>query len=292
MSRVSPSRRSATARAAATRALLLRGGGRLGGGAGRDRAGELLAGRGEVRGDAASCCRTAAASRSSASGSRPGRAGLGQRGGQVPPALGGQGGQPAHPLLRAGQAVAGVLGRRRPRGLGRRDLLERGQLGPRLRERRLDLVAALAQPLLVAVVGGERAAQGHDVVGEQAQPRVALVGLHLRRPAGRLGLAAERLELAAKLGGEVGEPGEVALHRLELAQGLLLALLVLEDAGSLLDEGPAVLRSRRQHGVELALPDDDVQLAADPAVAEQLLHVDQAAAVAVDGVLRLARCGT
>ena len=46
-----------------------------------------------------------------------------------------------------------------------------------------------------------------------------------------------------------------------------------------------VLRAGLQDGVELALPDDDVQLAADAAVAHQLLDVDQPALVAVDGVL-------
>ena len=45
---------------------------------------------------------------------------------------------------------------------------------------------------------------------------------------------------------------------------------------------------RRQHGVELALADDDVLLAADPGVREQLLDVEQAARRAVDRVLALA----
>jgi hypothetical protein len=61
---------------------------------------------------------------------------------------------------------------------------------------------------------------------------------------------------------------------------------VLQDAGRLLDEAAAVLRTGRQDGVELPLADDDVQLAADAAVAHQLLDVDQPAPRAVDGVLR------
>ena len=40
-----------------------------------------------------------------------------------------------------------------------------------------------------------------------------------------------------------------------------------------------------QHGVEAPLADDDVHLAAEPRVAEQLLHVEQPADVAVDRVL-------
>ena len=106
--------------------------------------------------------------------------------------------------------------------------------------------------------------------------------------AGGLGLAAERAELAADLAGEVVDPGEVGLHRLELAERLLLALAVLEDAGGLLDEAAALLGGGAQHGVELALADDDVHLAADAGVGQQLLDVEQPAGRAVDGVLRAA----
>ena len=48
--------------------------------------------------------------------------------------------------------------------------------------------------------------------------------------------------------------------------------------------GPGV-----EHGVELALRHDDVLLAAHAAVGQQLLHVEQPAGHAVDGVLALAR---
>ena len=61
--------------------------------------------------------------------------------------------------------------------------------------------------------------------------------------AGDLGLVPERLELAADLAGEVAQPGEVGLHRVELAEGLLFAAAVLEDAGGLLDEAAALLRA-------------------------------------------------
>ena len=127
-----------------------------------------------------------------------------------------------------------------------------------------------------------------QVVGEQPQPRVAQVGLDDGGAAGDLGLPAERLELAAQLDGEVLHAGEVGLHRVELAERLLLALAVLEDAGGLLDEAAALLRAGAQHGVELALADDDVHLAADARVGEQLLDVEQPARLAVDRVLRAA----
>ena len=137
-------------------------------------------------------------------------------------------------------------------------------------------------------LGLEGRAQGQQVVGEQAQARVAKVGLDDGGAPGDLRLLTERFELAAQFAGEVLQPVEVGLHRLELAQRLLLALAVLEDARGLLDEGPAVLGCGVQDGVELALPDDDVHLPADARVGEQLLHVEQAAGRAVDGVLRAA----
>ena len=124
-----------------------------------------------------------------------------------------------------------------------------------------------------------------EVVGHQPGPGVAHVGLDGLGLAGHLGLPAQRLELAPDLAEQVGEPGQVALGRVELAERLLLALAVLEDAGGLLDEAAAVLGGGVQDRVELSLPHDHVHLAADAGVAEQLLDVEQAAGVAVDGVL-------
>ena len=127
--------------------------------------------------------------------------------------------------------------------------------------------------------------QVDEVVGEEPQSGVAQVGLDHRGAAGDLGLLAQRLELAAQLGGEVLQAREVGLHRVELAERLLLALAVLEDAGRLLDEAAAVLGRGGEDLVELALADDDVHLAADAGVGQQLLDVEQPARVAVDGVL-------
>ena len=51
---------------------------------------------------------------------------------------------------------------------------------------------------------------------------------------------------------------------------------------------PALLGAGVEHGVDLALADDHVLLAADAGVGQQLLHVEQAARHAVDGVLAVA----
>jgi hypothetical protein len=208
---------------------------------------------------------------------------------RVPVALGGE-------LLQAGGALAqrrqpevGLLRGAQPGlrlGLGRLQsglaLLALGQLG-------LHLMAPGRDRGLVGRLALQRRAEDAHVVGQQPQPGVTQVGLDDGGLAGDLRLAAERLELAAQLGGEVLDAGQVGLHGVELAQRLFLALAVLEHARGLFDEGPPVLGARVQHGVELALPDDDVHLTADARVGQQLLDVEQAADVAVDRVFALPR---
>ncbi len=188
-------------------------------------------------------------------------------------------------LAQTGQAVPGLLGPREHRGVRLQVGLEHRLARLGRCQGGLDLRTSLAQQGLVGDVGLELGALRDEVVCEQPQPGVAHVGLDHGGPPGHLGLLAERLELAAQLGGEVLQPGEVGLHRLELAQRLLLAFAVLEDSCGLLDEAASVLRGRVQDGVELALPHDHVHLAADATVAEQLLHVEQPAGRAVDRVL-------
>jgi hypothetical protein len=131
----------------------------------------------------------------------------------------------------------------------------------------------------------ERAADPHDVVGEQPGAGVTSLHLDLGRAAGHLGLTSQRLELAPDLGQQVAEPGEVAVGRVELAHCLLFALAVLEDTRGLFDESAAVLGRRVQDRVQLPLPDDDMHLMADAGVTQQLLYVEQTADLAVDGVL-------
>ena len=106
--------------------------------------------------------------------------------------------------------------------------------------------------------------------------------------AGRVGLALEGAQLAADLADQVLEAHQAGLGRLQPALGFLPAPAVLEDPGRLLDDQAAVLRSGVEHGVELALGDDDVLLAAHAGVGQQLLDVEQAARHRVDGVLAVA----
>ncbi len=198
---------------------------------------------------------------------------------------------PGERVQPAQRAPARARGRRRP-AAPRRRASERCCCLELLRCRSAGVVELVLQheplgvPLLLAAgVIGELGAQPDELVGEQSGLRIAHDGGDRRRLAGDLGLPAERLELAAQLAGEVAQPREVRLHGVELAEGLLLAPAVLEDAGGLLDEAAALLGRGLQHAVEAALADDDVHLAAEARVAQQLLHVQQPADVAVDRVL-------
>ena len=141
----------------------------------------------------------------------------------------------------------------------------------------LHLLAALEQHRLVGELLLQRRTRRDEVVREQPGAGVADVGLHHGGTPGDLGLSAERLELTADLAEQVLQPGEVALGAVELAERLLLALAVLEDAGRLLDEPAPVLGGGVQDRVELALADDHVHLAPDAGVGEQLLDVEQPA---------------
>ena len=195
----------------------------------------------------------------------------------------------AQPLAQAGQREPRLLGSAQRRQVLAQGLLERRLGLARLGQRGLDLGASLDEDRLVGHLLLERGPGGDEVVGHQPRARIAHGRLDSRRLARDLGLAPQRLELAADLGEQVLEPGQVAVRGVELAERLLLALAVLEDAGGLLDEAAPVLRRRVQDLVELALADDHVHLAADAGVAQQLLDVEQPAGRAVDGVLRPAR---
>ena len=207
----------------------------------------------------------------------------------APAALAQHAGEPAGPLdqsLHATQGVGQVLLAAR-RQLGRRG----GGLG-------VELLQRLVQLLFLVPAHGQvlrrRQATGAQVgllgAGEIPAQRQQL-GRHavVRARRGRLPL--QRPDLAPHLAHEVAQALEVLGRPRQPALGPLAAAPVLQHAGRLLDDGPPVLGPRVQHGVQLALADDHVLLAAHAGVAEQLLNVEQPARRPVDGVLAVARSG-
>ncbi len=104
----------------------------------------------------------------------------------------------------------------------------------------------------------------------------------------RFGLPFERAELTAHLPQQVLHPHQAGLGGVETALRLLLALAVLEHARGFFDDRPAILGAGVEHGVDLALADDDVLLATDTGVGQQLLDVEKATGDLVDRVLAVA----
>src|SRR5690606_3784788 len=102
------------------------------------------------------------------------------------------------------------------------------------------------------------------------------------------GLAAERADLAADLGDDVGDAGKVLVGEREFLQGLLALRFVFGDAGGLFEDGAALLGVGGEDLVDLALGHDRVGRAADAGVHEELLDVLQATGLAVEEVFAAA----
>ena len=98
------------------------------------------------------------------------------------------------------------------------------------------------------------------------------------------GLALERLHLALHLRHDVAHAGQVIVHRGELVLALFLALLMLEDAGSFLDEHAQVLGLRLQDGAELALADDGMGPGPQARIVQDIQHVHAPGHGSVDQV--------
>ena len=134
------------------------------------------------------------------------------------------------PLAQTGQGEPGLLGlRQRGQVLPQRRLEAGLGLAGRLGVG-LDPLPAFEQDRLVGHLLLQRGRRADEVVGQQPGPGVAYVGLYGGGASGDLGLSTERLELAADLVEQVAEAGQVAVGGVELAERLLLALAVLEDA--------------------------------------------------------------
>ena len=135
---------------------------------------------------------------------------------------------------------------------------------------------------------GRRPAAGGELgqlgAGEIAPDGEQLGGDRVVGAGGR-SLALQGADLAPDLPHEVAQALEVLGRGGQAAFGPLAAAAVLEHPGGLLDDGPPVLGPGVEHGVELALADDHVLLAAHARVAQQLGDVEQPAGRPVDGVL-------
>ena len=146
----------------------------------------------------------------------------------------------------------------------------------------------LLQCGFVRNVAGQHRGGSGNVIGKQTSPSVTHVGLDYGCAPRHLGLTTQWFELPTKLGQQIAQPYQIVFRRIEFADGLFLALAMLEDAGGLFNEATALLGSGTQNAVELPLPDDDVHFTADPRIAEEFLYVQETARMAIDRILRSA----
>ncbi len=213
----------------------------------------------------------------------PGR--LARRLAEVPAAFGGHPAGRVDALGERRQPEPGAVGR----GRGGRDLGEMLFVFGHFRVRTVEFGGHLVLPtpdlVLDGGVFGHLGAAGDEVVGGQAQPCVAEIGLDGLGPAGDLGLASQWFELTTEFGRQIVQTRQVGLHRVELADRFFLALAVFEDPGRLFDERAAVLGPGLEDRRQPSLADDHVHLATDTGVRQQLLHVHEATGTAVDLVL-------
>ncbi len=103
-----------------------------------------------------------------------------------------------------------------------------------------------------------------------------------------LGLKGEAPDLRLELAHDVGHASEV-VERLHQARCRLVALhLQAFDSGSLLEQLPALLGTQGERRVDRSLPHHDELVGAEASLAQQVDHVPQARARAVDEVLAVA----
>ena len=125
-------------------------------------------------------------------------------------------------------------------------------------------------------------------VAHELPARLDRLALEALVQLGGLRLALERPQPRARLALDVERAIEVVLRALELELRAPAALAVLAEPGGLLDEQPALARLGGHDRLDAALRDDRVHLLAEAGVGEDLEHVDEPAARAVEAVLALA----
>ena len=164
----------------------------------------------------------------------------------------------------------------------------------------LELTLLFAQAVLRKLkLGGTFLGAALQIVPLRLQRTQLVDGQHLRKLvrargqffvlARAIDLTLQRTQLTGDFLVDIAGTGQVLVHRLDLFERTLLAALVLGDAGSLLDEGTALLGAALQNGIELTLADDGMRILAQTRVVQNILNVHQAARARVDEVLALAR---
>ncbi len=161
-----------------------------------------------------------------------------------------------------------------------------GRFGLRHQVLPLDLQAGQVGKLLVELA--QAAVQGGEPPPRDEQIEAAQFGFQFLVAPRASGLALQRADLALDFADHVGQPQQVGLGLLELAQRLLAVGLELGDPRRLLEDRAPVLGARRENGVDLPLRHHRVAGRADARPHEHPMDVLEAAGVLVEEVGALA----
>ncbi len=188
--------------------------------------------------------------------------------------------QPLHARQRHHEVLFALRGELGRSGLG---------IGVELADRGDEGGFALGQPNPFRPGRLPAGVEAGELTADEVHPQPPeLLGQRRMRP-GRRGLAFEGPDLAAHFPQQVAQTVEILLRGGQAAFGPLAPTAVFEDPGRFLDHGAAILGPGVEDGSELALAHDHVLLTSHPRVRQQLLDVEQATGLAVDGVLALTR---
>ena len=144
-----------------------------------------------------------------------------------------------------------------------------------------DFVCGLGQG---HALGGDGRLEGSGLTFGQGQVDAAQFRAEGAGLFGLLGLTLQLIGLTAQFAQDVGEAGEVLLGLANLAEGLAAVGTELGHAGGLFEDGAAVLGTRGEDGVDLALGQHGVTRGAHARAHEESLDVLQAARGLVEEV--------
>ena len=171
---------------------------------------------------------------------------------------------------------------------GLRALAQRGAL-------RVKVVELAAQPVVVGLGGlvlallvAQRLVGAADGVHPQRDFEAFAHGGQFQELLRLLAVALEGADTALQLAKDVAQALKVRLGGGQAALGLVFAVAVLGDAGRFLKNFAALGRFGADDGRDAPLADDGVAVAPQAGIEQQLIHVLEADALAVDGILALA----
>ena len=101
-----------------------------------------------------------------------------------------------------------------------------------------------------------------------------------------LALILQRADLTLQLAQDIIDTDQIRLLAVELLNGSLLAMLVLDDSGSLIKKLPALIRLSVEDLFHLSLSDQGIPFFSDTGIKEQLLDIPHSDGGSVDQVFR------